>query len=246
MDTQRRWIGYDTFKLIVALILLLLLVFLLLQPPAPLATGANEGNPVGTGAATQTQPAPTEAAPLQAADQATATQPAEPSITPTTVLPTTTLPPVPTATQVPPTATPEPTAIPATPTPDSSAQTAATETPPVEATATETAAPTATPQPQAAAGSPGDCPLAQPSRLATGQQAVVVANLNLREAAGMDKRILRVSLPNARVEIVGGPICIPHQNGAYLWWNVKTADGTTGWSAEAALSKNFYFLQPAP
>lgn len=36
MNTQRRWLGYDTFKLIVALLILLFLIFRLLQP-APAA-----------------------------------------------------------------------------------------------------------------------------------------------------------------------------------------------------------------
>lgn len=75
---------------------------------------------------------------------------------------------------------------------------------------------------------------------------MVVANLNLRQDAGIDKPIIRVGLYNSKVEIIGGPVCTPYQNGAYLWWNVKTTDGVTGWSAEASLSKNFYFLQPVP
>ena len=74
----------------------------------------------------------------------------------------------------------------------------------------------------------------------------MLANLNLRENAGLDKQIIRVDFPNAKVEIIGGPVCTPYQEGAYLWWNVKSEDGVTGWSAEASLSKDFYFLQPIP
>jgi hypothetical protein len=58
--------------------------------------------------------------------------------------------------------------------------------------------------------------LAQPSRFAVGKQALVIANINLRQAAGMDKSIIRVGLPNTKVEIIDGPICTPFQNGAYL------------------------------
>jgi hypothetical protein len=46
------------------------------------------------------------------------------------------------------------------------------------------------------------------------------------------------------VDIVAGPECVPHGDGAYLWWQVATADGHTGWSAEASLQGSFYFLEP--
>lgn len=240
MDTQRRWIGFDTFKLIVALLLLVLLLVLLLQRPAVApATSASQESPVGVAvAATQTAPAATQTPPAatNTVAVAAATQAVAASLTPTLAAPTATL--ASAATQT-------PTLVPATETPTQApeAQTPTLAVATVEPTATAQAAPTETPQPQAAAG---DCPLAQPSRLAVGQQALVLINLNVRQDAGMDKQIIRVGLPNSKVDIIGGPVCTPYQNGAYLWWNVKSADGVTGWSAEASLSKNFYFLQPAP
>ena len=54
------------------------------------------------------------------------------------------------------------------------------------------------------------------------------------------------NLPGAQLEIIGGPVCIPYNQGVYRWWNVKTAAEKVGWSAEgSALAKN-YFLEPLP
>ncbi len=230
MDSQRRWIAYDTFKLIVGLLLLLLLLVLTLTKPVVTpAISASPESAVGVAAASQTPPVPTKPVALP-----TATLAVQASLTPTIVLPSATLPPTP---------TPSPTQAPPTPTTAAAAQPAPTET--SQPTPTETPQPASTEAPSSQTVS-GDCPLAQPSRLAVGKQAVVVANLNLRQDAGIDKPIIRVGLYNSKVEIIGGPVCTPYQNGAYLWWNVKTTDGVTGWSAEASLSKNFYFLQPVP
>lgn len=236
MDTQRRWIGYDTFKLIVTLLLLALLLILYLQRPSvnP-STGTGEVNPVAAGGAAQ-QPA-------------SAQQPVAPTDTtvPPTTAPTNTT--APTDTPVKPTATP--TMPPPTPTATAAAAAAAAPTTAPAETATpapteaSAAAPTATAQAQSASTST-DCPLAAPSHLAVGKQAVVITNLNMRESAGMDKTIRLVSQPSSKLTVIGGPTCVPYQDGAYLWWEVKTQDGATGWSAEASLSKTFYFLQPAP
>lgn len=233
MDAQRRWIAYDTFKLIVALILLVLILILLLQRPAvPSAAGAVQATEIGgLSPATQTPLSPTNTSSLS-----TATLPLQASRTPTLLLPATTSPPpTTTPTTVLPTATPASSDQP-TPTPTDALATAT----PAAATL---AAATATTQPQSASV---DCPLAQPSRLAVGNTAQILANLNLRSDAGIDKQILGVGLPTSQVEIMGGPICTPYQNGAYLWWNVRSTDGQTEWSAEATLSNGFYFLQPVP
>jgi hypothetical protein len=225
MNTLRRWIAYDTFKLIVALILLALFIILLLQKPA-----ANQSTIAEVATQTLTGAIPAQSLPTTG-PLPTSTDIPQPTFTPvastTTPLPS----PTPTATMI----VPTPTAT--------LASTEAATIPAPSPTATLVPAPTATqPVPPTSA----DCPLAQPSRLSVGQQALVITNLNLRKDAGMDKSIIQVGLPNSKVEIVGGPVCIPYQNGAYLWWNVKTADGITGWSAEASLSQNFYFLQPVP
>lgn len=228
MDTLRRWIAYDTFKLIVAIILLLLLIVLFLQKPAVTQavtqpTSTVEANQALVGAAVQ-QPSSTAAAVLPTSTP-TSLPPltAQPTFTP--VEPTPTVPPPPSPTSPPP---PTPTATTAAPTP-----TAALEP-----------SPTATQVAQAAQSADSGCPLAAPSRLTAGKQAVVVTNLNVRKDAGMDKPIIFVSPPRSKLEVTGGPVCIPYQGGAYLWWNVKTQDGTVGWSAEASLSKGFYFLEP--
>jgi len=213
--------GYATpldriwIKLIVALILIILLLVLFLQGQWQ-APGLAQA-PAGASPDNPAAAAASTATPLPPADTAaaaTATLPM-PSATPLPVEPTATvLPPSPTATALAP-----------TPTPAAAAK----------------AEPTATPQAQAAAA---DCPKAQPARLTVGKQGRVLANLNLRKAAGMDQPVLLVSLPGSVVDVIGGPTCGPYQNSAYLWWNVKTKDGTTGWSAEASLSKNSYFLEP--
>jgi hypothetical protein len=232
MAAQRRWIPYDTFKLIVAIILLLLLLFFTLQRPAA-APAANLGQETpATEPATATVPVPaTEPAP---ATEAVALVPTDTAALPTATV-TAQASPTPTAE-----ATATPTAEPQQPTPEPAVD---TPTPTAAPASAEQATPTATPQAQAG---PADCPLAQPSRLAVGDQAVVITNLNMRQEAGIDKPIIRVGLPNTRMEVIGGPVCTPYQNGAYLWWNVRAPDGLTGWSAEASLSKNIYFLQPIP
>jgi hypothetical protein len=237
MNANRRWIPYDTFKLIVTLVLLALLLVLLLRRPAGPPVVGQAGQE--TAAATTQAPAegqPPTATPTPLPPPATLAPTASPTLPPPTASPTL---PLPTATleaEVTPTGTPETEAA-AAPTATPHAEATPTETPPAEATLTPT------PEPQAGAA---DCPLAQPSRLAVGNQAVVRARLNLRSEAGMDKTIIRVSPPGTQVEVISGPMCIPYQGGAYLWWNLETADGVTGWSAEASLTDRFYFLEPLP
>jgi len=49
------------------------------------------------------------------------------------------------------------------------------------------------------------------------------------------------------LEVVGGPVCYPYEDGAYLWWEVKDPNGEVGWSAEGELATKlyfFYFLKP--
>jgi cytoskeletal protein RodZ len=222
METQPRWIFYDTLKLIVGLVLLLLILDLVFQKPAvTIPVSAGQETQVAVTAASQTPLSPTNtSAPPTAAPTA------PPTITATIAMPTATTPPLPTPTST-------------------AASVTATATAEAQPTPTATLSPaaTATPAPQSATV---DCSLAQPSRLAVGNQANIMMNLNLRQEPGMDKEVIRVGLPDTKIEIIGGPTCTPYQNAAYLWWNVKFPDGQTGWSAEASLSNNFYFLQPVP
>jgi hypothetical protein len=204
MDSQRRWIGYDTFKLIIAIILLIIFILLLLQ--ASPETSVAPQNPPAVAAANTNTPAP--------------------SLTATSA-PTNTL--APSATLAP------------SPTPEATATPAPTAT--LEPTATQAAKPTATPEAPSAAA---NCPVAQPSRLKAGMKVSVVSSLNFRAQGDINAELLHTNPPKTALEIVGGPVCQPVGTGAYLWWNVKQADGATGWSAEAPLNGAYYFLEPAP
>jgi hypothetical protein len=88
------------------------------------------------------------------------------------------------------------------------------------------------------------CSLAIETRLAVGETARVLTNLNFREAPGLDQTIILVHLTGVRLEIIGGLVCIAYQNGAYMWWQVERSDGVIGWSAEGSLWRSFYFLEP--
>jgi hypothetical protein len=89
------------------------------------------------------------------------------------------------------------------------------------------------------------CPLALKSRLKVGIQARVTTNLHLRTSAGIQaKNLVHSNLTGTKLDIIGGPLCIPYNDGAYLWWNVRQPDGVTGWSAEGSLEGQFYFLEP--
>jgi hypothetical protein len=105
MENMRRWIKYDWFKLIVALILLLIFIILWLQPAQELA-GADIKTPVAM-ASTPLENTPTSSptpSPLPSATALLPTETAIPSATPV-ASPT----PLPTLTPTPePTATPQP------------------------------------------------------------------------------------------------------------------------------------------
>ncbi len=121
MDTSRQWIGFDTIKLIIALILLALLIVLQLQgaPQSAAAPTASQATLTQPAAATQANPPTTAPTPSQTASplpSATPTQAPTATILPT-LAPTATAQPTlaPTATpQQPPTPTakPQPTQAP--------------------------------------------------------------------------------------------------------------------------------------
>jgi hypothetical protein len=58
--------------------------------------------------------------------------------------------------------------------------------------------------------------------------------------------ILRTNAVNTEVDIIGGPICTPVGESAYLWWQIRLGDGTEGWSAESPLIEDIYLLEPIP
>ncbi|HLO16307.1 MAG TPA: SH3 domain-containing protein [Anaerolineales bacterium] len=158
---------------------------------------------------------PTSAPPTQTVPAANFTETSSPTLVPPTV-------------EV--TATPGLVAAPATATPAS----AATEGPtavPAQAAST----------PQASNVS---CNTVAPSRLSVGQKARVTQRLNVRSSASIKASIVKVNPTNSQVEIIGGPTCEPAGGHAYLWWQIRLADGTEGWSAESPLNNASYFLEP--
>jgi hypothetical protein len=171
-------------------------------------------------------PAPTESV------AAEVTQTSNPSPAPTKTITAS-----PVAAAIKPTTTPGAAAAP----PTSKATEPATLVPEA-ATPTTEAKQQATP-PQAQTGS---CATSVASRLGVEQTALVLRRLNLRSDASIDAPILQTSPTGSQVEIIGGPVCTPIDARAYLWWQIRLADGTEGWSAESPLKEAVYFLEPLP
>ena len=169
---------------------------------------------------------------------------ATPSAAGATAMPPSAVPPTGTAPVASPTASLTPTAV--LPTAE------ATETP-ATADVTATSSPAATELPtntpeQATATSVqnASCNTIAATRLSVGQKARVIQRLNLRSAASIQASIIQVNPVNTQVEIIGGPTCEPVGANAYLWWQLRLADGTEGWSAESPLNSTSYFLEPVP
>ena len=143
----------------------------------------------------------------------------------------------------------EPTSSPTTAAPSPTATLAATE-PPTSEAPTPTASlaeETPTTLPEAATPTPVAstfCNTSAPSRLSVGQTARVVQRLNMRNDASITAPILQTNPTNTQVEIIGGPVCTPVGDRAYLWWQIRLADGSEGWSAETQLNRPGYFLEP--
>ena len=225
--------GYDLFKLIVAIILLLL--FLLLswrqtpQSAIPLYATWTSTSFLSSEALSPTPAiAPTASLSLlstAALNPISSPQDTLPSITrPATAIPISSS----TQTNIAPTNT---SAIIATPLPS------LTVTPVIELTATPNVAIPSNLDVCEAAGSR--------SRLKVGMNATILRRLNFRSSPGIRDNWLLTNIPGTRVEIVGGPECVPHFTGAYVWWHIKLPNGRIGWSAEASLLGSFYFIEPA-
>lgn len=137
-------------------------------------------------------------------------------------------PPSPTATAIQPTLTPTAEAEIPSSTPD---------TTPSPTTASET--PTPVPEQEAA------CNTSVPSRLSVGETARVAQRLNMRGEPSITAPILQTNAINTAVDIIGGPVCTPVGDHAYLWWQIRLANGVEGWSAEAPLNEATYLLEPA-
>ena len=68
----------------------------------------------------------------------------------------------------------------------------------------------------------------------------------MRREASIRAPIIQTNPVNTQVEIIGGPVCTPVGDRAYLWWQIRLADGAEGWSAESPLNEAAYFLKPFP
>jgi hypothetical protein len=82
------------------------------------------------------------------------------------------------------------------------------------------------------------------SRLQVGTNATILRRLNFRTSPGIRNNWILTNISGTPVEVVGGPECLPHLWGAYLWWQIRLPDGRLGWSAEGSLFGSFYFIEP--
>ena len=227
MEPSTRATAYDLFKLVVAIILLILL-FLLKGRPTPQSS---------TLISTLTTPALTASARAVPTLFGNAQPTVVPSSSTSISLTSTSIPILtPTATNI----------------------AVSTQTPLPSPTTTEISAPTATPLPSPStipvsststpiSGTPAatacDAASSQ-SRLQAGMSAIILRRLNFRSSPGIQNNWLLTNNPGTKVEIIGGPECIPHSIGAYVWWQIKLPDGQIGWSAEASQQGMFYFMEP--
>jgi hypothetical protein len=260
MENNRHWIAYDWFKLLVALVLLVIWIILMLRPPQLAPTAGTNLPAYPPASFTWTYDAANHALldpqgvrqftlsadgkmwqPVIPAEAQTASSQPAPSGTP---LPTTA------PTQAPTTITAATLATTATPTKISTsaplATPAATETTTPAATAGATEAPTLATTATAAATSAANCQAPAPARLVVGKTAKVLSNLNLRSEPKIDNNILVVNPAGAILKVLQGPVCVPYQNSAYLWWQVESPNGKTGWSAENYLNGRGYYILPVP
>ena len=82
------------------------------------------------------------------------------------------------------------------------------------------------------------------SRLQVGMNAMILRRLNFRSSPGIQDNWLLTNIPGTKVQLVGGPECIPHFIGAYLWWQIELPGGRIGWPAEGSVLGAFYFMEP--
>jgi hypothetical protein len=83
------------------------------------------------------------------------------------------------------------------------------------------------------------------SRLTAGQDAQVLINLNMHTTPEMGDNVFDSTPAGTIVDLLQGPICVPNQNGAHWWWEIRNDEGIIGWSVEATLNGGMYFLGPA-
>jgi cytoskeletal protein RodZ len=208
--------SYDLFKLVVTIVLILILLLMLLRGCATIsAAPAPTENPVVNAPAASDTAAPFPTE-TESARASNTPEPPAPSSTPTAELTFT------------------PAAEDTISTPAEVGITAPVE--PAATAATETA----TPGPVESTS----CDTSVPSRLSVGDMAQVVQRLNMRSDASITAPILQTNATNTQVEIIGGPVCTPIGDSAYLWWQISLANGAEGWSAEMPLHEATYLLEP--
>ncbi len=87
------------------------------------------------------------------------------------------------------------------------------------------------------------CPGAHPSELHVGDKAMVSLNPplanNVRAQPETTSKFLFAIQPGEVVDILEGPGC----SNNWVWWQIKTQDGRTGWTAEGDGTE--YWLVPA-
>jgi hypothetical protein len=66
----------------------------------------------------------------------------------------------------------------------------------------------------------------------------------MRREASIDATIIQTNATKTQVEIIGGPVCTPVGDRAYLWWQIRLPGGAEGWSAESPLNEASYLLEP--
>lgn len=110
---------------------------------------------------------------------------------------------------------------------------------------TDTSLPTLTPTAEPTSATTACDSARSRSRLQTGMNATILRRLNFRSSPGIRNNWLLTNRPGTRVEVVGGPECLPHHAGAYVWWQIRLPDGEIGWSAEGSIHGTFYFMEPA-
>ena len=216
--------GYDLLKLTVTIILVVILVLMLLRgcatTPAPVFPLENTS---------VSEPTENVALPAQTETELATDTPEDDTPSPAATG-------TPTSADATLTPTSQPETETATPTVDAALSTAVTTLP--APTATEVAA--ATPS----GAQNASCNTSVPSRLEVGQTARVVQRLNMRAAASITAPIVQTNAVNRQVEIIGGPVCQPMGERAYLWWQIRLPDGAEGWSAESPLNEATYLLEP--
>lgn len=88
------------------------------------------------------------------------------------------------------------------------------------------------------------CPTKIVSRLKVGQSAVVLVNLQVHRTPEMTQNVIKGIPKDELVTVEAGPVCVPYQGSAYMWWQIKSGFGELGWVVEAALNGSVYFLEP--